>query len=157
MNRAMIIGGMGIMFLGLGLVGTNLLPTGFLAKADSVPSLGQLIEKSSLLDRKSARITSRLALKQELMQLWRSGVIEIAEMFDNWVWLNSHEPLHAPAINIMYPGLSPRQIAMLQVLTEMEESTHNHVSLEQLMIAKTELSIAREAVISGAFLNGRPN
>ena len=157
MNRAMIIGGMGIVFLGLGLVGTNLLPTGFLAKADSVPSLGQLIEKSSLLDRKSSRITSRLALKQELMQLWRSGVIEIAEMFDNWVWLNSHEPLHAPAIDIMYPGLSPRQIAMLQVLTEMEESTHNHVSLEQLMIAKTELSIAREAVISGAFLKGRPN
>ena len=157
MNRAMIIGGMGIVFLGLGLVGTNLFPTGFLAKADSVPSLGQLIEKSSLLDRKSARITSRLALKQELMQLWRSGVIEIAEMFDNWVWLNSHEPLHAPAIDIMYPGLSPRQIAMLQVLTEMEESTHNHVSLEQLMIAKTELSIVREAVISGAFLKGRPN
>ena len=99
MNRAMIIGGMGIVFLGLGLVGTNLMPSGFLAKADSVPSLGQLIEKSSLLDRKSARITSRLALKQELMQLWRSGVIEIAEMFDNWVWLNSHEPLHAPAID----------------------------------------------------------
>ena len=152
MNRAMIIGGMGIVFLGLGLVGTNLMPSGFLAKADSVPSLGQLIEKSSLLDRKSSRITSRLALKQELMTLWRSGAIEAAEMIDHWVWLNNLEPLYTPAVDITYPGMSPRQIAMLQALSELEMSTHHHLSLEQLMIAKTELSIAREAVVSGAFI-----
>ena len=152
MNRAMIIGGMGIVFLGLGLVATNLMPLGFVAKSDHTPSLGQLIEKGSLLDKKSARIASRLAMKQDLMTLWRSGAIEAAEMIDHWVWLNNLEPLYTPAVDIIYPGMSPRQIAMLQALSELEMSTHHPASVEYLRIASAELSIAREAVVSGAFI-----
>lgn len=150
MNRVLLIGGFGFLFLGLGLAGTNLMPSGFRAPGDTTPSLHQLSELSNRLSEMNLRIATRLAMKQELMALWKSGAVGMDELIDQWEWLNNQKPCYISATSIMYPGMSSRQIAMLQVLVEVEEWMLTTVSYENLGKATIELLIMREAVASGS-------
>ena len=158
MNRVLIVGGFGVLFLGLGLVGTNLMtPSLFGASTVSTPSLHQLSEQSARLDETNLRIGWRIEMKQELLSLWNSGTIGLDEVVEHWVWLNNQKPLYTSAINIMFPGMSSRQVALLQMLYEMEQWMNDSVSPENLDYAKIELSIVREAVISASLPLARFN
>ena len=93
MNRVLIVGGFGVLFLGLGLVGTNLMtPSLFGASTVSIPSLHQLSEQSARLDEANLRIGWRIEMKQELLALWNSGNIGLDEVVEHWVWLNNQKP-----------------------------------------------------------------
>lgn len=151
MNRVLIIGGFGVLFLGLGFVGTNLMtPSWFRESPVSTPSLHQLSEHSARLDETSLRIACRLKMKEELFGLLRSGTIGLEEMTEHWVWLNDQKPLYTSAISVMYPGMSARQVALLQLISEMDALMHQSVLPENQDHVNVELSIVREAVISGS-------
>lgn len=150
MNRLLMVGGFGFLFLGLGLAGANLMPVDFRAPGDPTPSMRELSEHRHRLGEMNLRITQRLAMKQELVALWKSGAVKIDELIDQWVWLNNQKPWYTSALGIMYPGMSSRQIAMLQVLVEAEEWILRTVSPENLERAMIELSILREATASGS-------
>lgn len=149
MNRLLIVGGFGALFVGLGLIGTILMPMASGASPVSTPSMRQLSEESAQLDGLNHRIAYRLKMKQELLRLLESGSIGSEAMLDHWVWLNSQKPNFSNATMIMYPGMSSRQVAMLQILSELEESTKEIASCESLEHALMEYSIARQAIYTG--------
>jgi hypothetical protein len=151
MNRVLIVGVLGVLFLGLGLVGTNLTNPSLLGESPGfTPSMRQLSEESAQLDDLNHRIACRLKMKQELLRLWESGSIGSEAMLDHWVWLNSQKPDFSNSTKIMYPGMSSRQVAMLQILSELEESTKETASCENLEHALMKFSIARQAIYTGS-------
>lgn len=109
----------------------------------------QLQQDRARLEENNARIASRLALKRELMEMFKAGELELEGLVDHWAWLNNQKPWFPIAMGTMYFEMSPRQIAMLQILVEIEDWVMETAASEEIGDQALGLLIARDAVISG--------
>lgn len=157
MSRMLIAGCLGAIVAGLGMAVTGLSPWGFLSSGESRPSLQQLRQERAQLEELKTRIATRLALKRELMEMLWEGSVGWDEVIDQWVWLNNQKPWFPVATGTMYSELSSRQIAMLQVLIEIEDGLMFSVPTVDLFDLAADLDYTRGAVLSGFHPQVREN
>jgi hypothetical protein len=145
MNRFVLGGGFAACVLGIMCVGATSLPVS--GNSDSVaPSMQQLCERDVALTQLQNRVIARMDCKAELIREFMHNEISFNELAESWIWLNDKKPYYPVAMEVNYPGMTAKQIAITQILQVLAQRVMIESRFDEFVERGLEFQVFEAAV-----------